>query len=389
MHIDPNLPTLVEIALIILGIGMLLRLFRQPHIVGYLIAGFVIGPAGLGLVKDTHTIASVGAFGVIVLLFFIGMEASPRNLAQHWRIALLGTLLQILISVAAVWLLGQWLDWPLGRIVLLGFVISLSSTAVVLKLLQDSGELNQPAGQKALGILLVQDLAVVPMIIILAAMSGEGSEGRTLLLQLVGGVMVLGMAIWLASRERIHLPFAKAIRDDHEMQVFAALIACFGLGLLTGLMQLSAALGAFLGGMLVSTAKETEWVHRNLEPFRVVLVALFFVSIGMLIDIHFLREHLGQIGWLVALVLLTNTLINALILRLLQTGWRESLYVGALLSQIGEFSFVLASVGVSSRLISDYAYQVTIAVIALSLLVSPLWIGLLRRSLRIASPTPT
>lgn len=215
-------------------------------------------------------------------------------------------------------------DWSLARIVLLGFVISLSSTAV-------------------------------------------------------GATLIVGLGGWLATRERIHLPFSDRLRRDHELQVFAALLSCFGLAFLTGMLQLSTALGAFIGGMLVATARETDWVQHNLEPFRTLFVALFFVSVGLMIDPVFIANHWREIGLLVVAVLITNTFVNAGILRSLDISWRRSLLAGAMLSQIGEFSFILAAAGRQADIITDYAYQTTIAVISISLALSAPWIALVRR----------
>ena len=163
------------------------------------------------------------------------------------------------------------------------------------------------------------------------------------------------------------------------MQVFTALFICFGLALVTGLLELSAALGAFAAGIMVSTAKETQWVHHALEPFRVVFVAIFFVSIGMLVNPAFLLEYWPQVSLLVIAVFLSNTFINATILRASGDSWRDSLYGGALLSQIGEFSFVLAAIGFQASIISQFGYQLVIEVIAISLLLSPAWIMAVKR----------
>jgi CPA2 family monovalent cation:H+ antiporter-2 len=180
------------------------------------------------------------------------------------------------------------------------------------------------------------------------------------------------------------LPF-ETLRKDHEMQVFAAFVACFGLALLTGLLGLSAALGAFVAGILVTAARETQWVHLSLGPFRVVLVAVFFVSIGMLLDLVFLREHWITVCLLVAVTFLANTFINAIAFRSLGRNWNQSLYGGALLSQIGEFSFVLAAVGLEADLIAYTGYQITLAVIFLTLLLSPGWIALVKTLTTLAS----
>jgi CPA2 family monovalent cation:H+ antiporter-2 len=160
--------------------------------------------------------------------------------------------------------------------------------------------------------------------------------------------------------------------------VFTALVLCFGLALITALLGLSTALGAFVAGILVGAAPDTEWVKQTLAPFRVVFVALFFVSVGMLVDLGFVRDEWPVVLLLVALVVVTKTLINAGVLRLLRDPWRQSFYAGALLAQIGEFSFVLAAVGLQAGLLEAFGYQLAVAVISLSLLASPPWIRLVR-----------
>lgn len=387
MHLDPIMPYLVGAILAVLMLGLLLRLFRQPYVVGYLIAGIILGPHGIALIEDEALLGRLGAIGVVLLLFFIGMEVSPRKLLDNWKVAVLGTLLQIVISVGCVWPLGLFLDWPLERIVLIGFVISLSSTAVVLKLLQDWKEFDSKVGQDVLAILLAQDLAVIPMLIVLSMIGGVHEDTGNIWLQLLGaGVMALVVG-YIAIRDTIHLPLSKLLGDDREMQIFAALCICLGLSLLTGMVGLSTALGAFVAGMLIGAAKETQWAHHSLESFRIVFVALFFVSIGMLVDLSFITDHWLQIAVLVMLVVITNTFINGLILKMLGDSWRNSLYAGTLLSQIGEFSFILAAVGIQAHIISDFGYQMTVAVISVSLLISPPWIMLVKFILRRETPT--
>ncbi len=381
MHLDPALPRLVAVILVVLVLGGLLRLLRQPYVIGYLLAGVALGPHGLAWLSDVASTERLGAVGVVILLFFVGMEVHLVKLVERWRVALVGTALQIAGSVAFVAALGLFVSWPFPRILLLGFVISLSSTAVVLKLLGDGGELETPVGQDVVSILLAQDLAIVPMLIALQLAGGQQIEAKALALQVVGGVAFLAALGWLFTREELQLPLVGRVRDDPELQVFTALILCFGLALVTGLLGLSTALGAFLAGVIVSTAKETHWVSERLESFRVVFVALFFFSIGMLIDLGFVREHARVIALLVGGVLVTNTLLNGVILRTLGGEWRTSLYAGALLSQIGEFSFVLAAVGLQTGVVSSFAYQATVATIALSLVVSPPWIALFKRTL--------
>lgn len=375
VHIDPLIPPLVGVIAVVLLLGLLLRAFRQPQLVGYIVAGVVIGPAGLALVTDQGVIEHLGSIGVTLLMFFIGMEVSPRHLLSGWRIAVFGTLFQVIVSVGCIWGIGTWLGWSIPRIVLLGFVISLSSTAVVLKLLQDRNEMESQAGRNVVLILLSQDLIVVPMLMIISLLSGERLVGGQLIRQTIGGAIIIGLAALVVTRPHIRLPFATYIRSDREIQIFAGLLICFGLSYLTGMLGLSAALGAFVGGLVVASAQETDWIRNSLEPFRIMFVGIMFVAIGMLIDPSFFMQYWWQILTLVMGVLVTNTFINAIILRALGSSWHDSLYSGALLAQIGEFSFILASMGFQAGIIEGFSYQMTIAVTSVSLLVSALWIA--------------
>lgn len=378
MHMDPIMPVLVGVIFGILLCGLIITKLRQPTAIGYLLAGIVLGPYGLNVIQDTLTVSRIGEFGVILLLFFVGMEISLPRLVANWKIPIIGTLFQIGLSLACVIAVGSWLDWPWARMILLGFVISLSSTAVIIKVLNDWGELKTDVGQDVLGILLVQDLAIIPMLIAIDLMAGRSLHGTELILQIVGGILVVSLFVGLFIKKSFHLPFAKVLQQDKEMQVFAAMILCFGLSFLTGVFHLSTALGAFVAGILIGAAKETEWVHHSLEPFRIVFLAIFFVAIGMLMDLKFIVRHLATIAILVAAVFLTNTFINAAILRFLKINWRRSLYASSLLAQIGEFSFVIVAVGMQVGIISDFTYQMTLIVISTTLLLSPFWIQLMK-----------
>jgi len=214
MHLDPAMPYLVGAILGILLLGLLLRSMRQPYVIGYLLAGIVIGPHGFALIQDDELLARLGAIGVVLLLFFIGMEVSPRKLVDNWKVAVIGTLLQIVISVGCVLPLGLYLELPVERIVLIGFVISLSSTAVVLKLLQDWKEFDSKVGQNVLVILLAQDLAIIPMLMILAGMGEHHADTGSIWLQIVGSIVIVAIVGYIAVKETIRLPLSKLLRND-------------------------------------------------------------------------------------------------------------------------------------------------------------------------------
>ncbi len=362
----------------IIAIGIILRLLRQPHVITYILAGVLLGPFSLGLVKDYEMIASFGEIGIILLLFFAGSEISVRKLARNLKIPLFGTLLQVGVSVIFATLLGIFLKWSPAKIVLFGFIISLSSTAVVLRLLDEWGELDTKVGQTVLGVLLVQDVIIVPMIVIIGLFAGNFETG-TLALQAAGSVLVALFVYWLFRAEKIAFPFRDLIKRDDELQVFVAIVLCLGFSQLTAFFKLSSALGAFLAGLFVASIEETSIVHKIMHPFRVIFVGAFFVSVGLIINPFFVLENLGKIVPVVLFVFLINTAINSGILLYLGNRFKESVYAGALLSQIGEFSFVLAGTGLSLAIIDSESHDFLMSVIALTLLATPFFIYAIKR----------
>ncbi|KEI36044.1 glutathione-regulated potassium-efflux system protein KefC [Francisella sp. W12-1067] len=361
---------------------MIIKKLKQPYVVAYLLTGILLGPYGINLIEDNHNLARLGEIGVILLLFFAGMEISPRKFAENWQVPVIGTMLQITITTLLVSLVGVALEWSLAKIVLFGSVVSLSSTAVVLKLLHDSGSMRTRLGQNVLGVLLVQDLAVVPMLIIIGFLGGEAPSYSQIVLQIVGGTLVIIIAAIMAIKKSIKLPFIPALGKDDEMKVFAALIICFGMASLTGELGLSSALGAFVGGMIVATVEETEWVGNSLATVKTIFMALFFISIGMLINLKLVFNNLSVFIIFLILIFLINTIINTLIFRALRQRVEEALMGGAMLSQIGEFSFVLITMGYVLNILDNTTYQMSITLVSLSLLFSPLWISIVNTFIR-------
>lgn len=376
MHYDPMLLQVVGALLVILVAALLVRVLRQPHVVGYILAGVLLGPAGFEFFTEYGLVSRMGEIGVVLLLFFIGMETSPKQLVEAWRVTFVGTALQIGASVALMFGIGLWLDWTTPRSVLLGFVLSLSSTAVVLNYLRETGRSRTQLGRDTLGVLLAQDFALIPMLLIVGWLAGRTADAAELTRQGIGAALALALLVWLTLGRNIRLPLARLLRSDRELQVFLAFGLCLGFALIFGLFHLSSAVGAFLAGMLVGESRETKWVHHRLEPFRVMFVALFFVSVGLLVDATFVRENWMLVGALTLAVFVVNTLINTAIFRMLGKDWRYALFAGAHLAQIGEFSFLLAAAGASDGLLGDATHKLVIAVIALSLVLSPAWIAL-------------
>lgn len=366
----------------IVAIGIILRILRQPHVITYILAGIVLGPFSLGLVKDAEVISRMGEIGIILLLFFAGTEISLKTLASNWRMSFFGTGLQVVASVVIAGIIGLFLSWSFPKIVLFGFIISLSSTAVVLRLLTEWDELHTKVGSTVVGVLLVQDILIVPMLIIIGLFSGKVELGR-IGLQIVGTVVVAAFVYWLLRTKKVNFPLHDLFRNDDELQVFLAILLCLGFSQITAFFGLSSALGAFLAGLLISSAEETRLVHKIMHSFRVVFVAVFFVSVGFMINLSYVASRVGEILAVVLAVFFLNTLINSGVLLYLGNCLKESVYAGALLSQIGEFSFLLAGIGLSIGILDSDGSNFVVSVIALTLLLTPFFIFFVKKALGI------
>ena len=378
---EPFLPILAVVAVCVLFVGLIFRSFKQPSVVGYIAAGLLLGPGVFNLINEDSLISQIGSLGVVLLLFFIGMEMDIGNLLKGWKISVAGAIFQVLMTTIVIYLLGFLFGFPIEIVILIGFVISLSSTAVVIKILEEWKELDTNVGRTVVGILIVQDLLVIPMIIIVGLLgsAGGGYNAIQFVGQLVLMLVIFFFVGWMARHRAFKLPFKRDIKKDHELQIFAALTVCFGFAMVTGFTGLSSALGAFLGGLLVSSSGDTKWIKKSVNPLKIVFVALFFLSIGLLIDLGTLFENFWRLAIVVGVILFLNTFINAIILRGLGHSWSESFYAGALLSQIGEFSFVLGATALASGLINELVYDEIVIIIALSLLASPLWIAFFKK----------
>jgi CPA2 family monovalent cation:H+ antiporter-2 len=380
---DQHAGDLTDIA-IVLSIatlsGLALTRLRQPAIVGYILAGVALGPSGLQLIGRSEHLSLLAELGVIMLLFLIGMELSVRALVSVLRVACLCVALQIAAALSFALGLGWLLDKPLPLAILFGFIVSLSSTAVAIKMLEDLGELRTDVGRVTVGVLIAQDLCVVPMLLVLEAL-GQGQRFDIIdIVKIAGAVAVLAAVIWgLNRRQRLSLPAAVSLKGQGDLIPLAALAVCFTAATISGAMGLSAAFGAFLAGLVIGNSTARPVVIRATLPIQTVLLVLFFLSIGLLLDLTFVWENVATVLAWVAVIVLVKTLVNVVALHALGEPWRRAFPAGVIMSQIGEFSFVLAAVGVGSGILDAAGYRLAIAVIAISLLTSPLWQASARR----------
>jgi CPA2 family monovalent cation:H+ antiporter-2 len=354
--------------------GYLSNRLRQPVLLGYLLGGMVVGPAGLGWVKLEGDIEVLATVGVALLLFALGVELSLKDLLRMRRIALGGGTLQILLTI----LLGGGLAYGLGwvatipKAVFLGAVLSLSSTAVVLKSLLDRNEMHSLHGQIMLAILIVQDLAVGIMLAVLPALTRSPEEIGTALLAAVlkallfmGGAILAG--IWLIPR----LIRLLARSGSPELFLLGLLVLCLGVALLTSAIGLGIEMGAFVAGLLVSNVEYADHALDRVLPMRDVFATLFFASIGLLIDPVFLWENAWALLGLVGIVMLGKAAIATSLVRLFGYSLKTALVVGLGINQIGEFSFVLAGVARTANLFTDRVYGLAVGTAAATLLITP------------------
>lgn len=364
------------VTLLIVLFSLVLRKLKQPYIIGYIIIGIIVGDAGFGIIANSEILHYFGEVGIILLLFFVGMEISLPEFKNQWKISLIGTSLQVLLSLGIMLLVGHFMGWNLARSVVLGFVIALSSSAIVIRILEERNIMDSELGKNVLSILLTQDVLLAPLLIITSLMGGQTQSTMSLILLIIGTLFFTATLLYIYWKKDIRLPFSKSIKNDHELQVFVALFFCFGGALLSNLFGLSAALGAFVGGMIMNAGQSTKWIHDTLNPFRVLFISIFFISIGLQIDLSFLQSNWSSLAVALVAVYFTNHILNAIILRLFSSSWKVAFLGGALLAQIGELSFLLSSNAFNLGIINDYAYLFTISLISITLLISPFWIAL-------------
>jgi len=380
--------SITELAIVVVGAmacGLVMRYFRQPILLGYIIAGAVLGPSGFGFVQSREQVQLLAELGVLMLLFFIGMELNLRDFRAVWKVAVLTTAFQIVVAFLGMYLLGLLLDWPLALTVVVGFVVALSSTAVAIKMLEEIGEKRTRVGYVTIGILIAQDLAVIPMILIIGAFHGDGGIGTLAIMRIVISIVFLALMIaYLGKRKRVRLPFAKDIGRNTELTPLAGLAFCFGAAALSGLLGLSASYGAFLAGLVIGNSTLRRAMIHYTEPIQAILLMVFFLTIGLLIDIQYIWANLGTVVMLVLFVAVLKTALNIGLIRATGETWPRAFLSAVLLAQLGEFSFILAAQGLAVAAIDWESHRLLVAVTVLSLMVSPVWLEAARRLHRIA-----
>jgi len=371
---------LLDYVIIILGLSVLVAFVCHqvgvPTIVGFFLTGILAGPHGLGLVKAVHEVEFLAEVGVVLLLFTIGIEFSLNRLLQIKRAVIAGGMLQVSLTLLVVFFVAREMGQPVGEAIFMGFLVALSSTAIVMKLTQERAEIDSPHGRTTLGILIFQDIIIVPMILVTPLLAGatEHLAGISLVL-IAKGIGIIALVIicakWIVPRVLYQITRTRS----RELFLLTIVVICFAVAWLTSSIGLSLALGAFLAGLIVSESEYSHQALGNILPFRDVFMSFFFVSIGMLLDIGFLFQNLGVIVLITGGVLLLKAVIAGGAAVLLGLPLRAAILVGFALSQIGEFSFILSKTGIEYGLLSGGGYQTFLSFSVLSMAATPFIIG--------------
>ncbi len=377
MHQFTIIKEIVIILLVSLPIIYLLKKINVPSILGFLAAGMVIGPYGLHLISDIENIQVMAEVGVILLLFTIGLEVSFGKLVKMRRMLFYAGLLQIVLTISITALIFFLFGIQLNKAVFYGMLISLSSTAIVLKLLQDRGELETPFGRISIVILIFQDLAVVPMLILLPMLSGsENFTPAKILLQLFYAAGAIAVIILLAKFLMPKVLYQLARLKIREAFTVGTILLLLGTAYLTHLIGLSFAIGAFIAGLILSESDFSHQVTADILPLKDAFNSIFFVSIGLLLNLKFVYDYFFLMIALTAGIIILKSSIVLLLVKAMKYPFRIAIIAGLSLSQVGEFSFVLSQSGLSFNLIGHEFYNAFLAASIFSMLLTPLLIKL-------------
>lgn len=380
MHDTINLTEIAFVVLGALGFGLIFQRLKQPAALGYVLAGIMLGPSFLSLIENRDAVNALAELGVLMLLFLIGIELNLRSFRQVWAVSFQCVLLQIFGCFGAIYITSFLFGWSIGTALLIGFIVALSSTAVAVKMLEESGELHSDTGRLTIGILIAQDLLFIPMILIVRGIGSGVFDMMILLKTVLSIVLLLGLVLYLSKKERTHIPLLKTASSSNDILPLLGLFFCFGAAALSGVVGLSASYGAFLAGLILGNTAERQQIIRVTHPVQSILIMVFFLSVGLLLDVDFLMQNIMQIMLLLIILFLCKTALNVGILKLLGQRFSISFLSSLFLAQLGEFSFLLSGVGREVNLLTDNDTKLVISLTVLSLMISPLWMIAARRA---------
>lgn len=372
LHYLESLVILLAVsAFIVFFLGKL----KIPSIVGFLVAGLLMGPSGLHVVQNPKQIETLAEIGVVLLMFAIGLEFSLKNLMTLKKLVFGAGSLQILLTIGFVGLLSYlYLGQPVDRALFDGFLVSLSSTAIVLKMLLDRAEIHTSYGRSSVGMLIFQDLCVVPFMLFVPALAGHGGDGFTIAWTAAKAAIIIATVLLAAHWAVPFLLHHVVSSRSRELFVITILVLCLGTALLTSWFGLSLALGAFLAGVVISESDYSSQAVSDILPFKESFTGLFFISIGMLLNTDIFFSNLGAVAWAVLVILLLKILTVSIAAYAVGQSFSSGIQSGFYLSQIGEFSFVLAVAGLGHGLLDNRLYNIFLSASVITMMITPFMI---------------
>ncbi len=374
MHEQQSLSALALLLAAAAGCGLVMNRLRMPAAAGFILVGMVLGPTGMGLIQTDDSIETLAELGVLMLLFIIGMEMRLAAFSKSLPLALGVTAVTCAIIPTSVALFAYAVHGEVLGGVVIGFMLSISSTAVAMKMIEDSQEKDTPAGRLAVAILVAQDLAVVPLLLITNTLGGEltpkSMMGAGTKLALAFALLAVFIKV-LTKIKSFRFPASEYLLKNFDVGTLGVLGICFAAAAASGLLGLSPALGAFLGGLAVGHSTLRRGALTMAQPVQSILLFVFFLSVGLLIDLHYLVQQVWVIAAALVVVTGGKTVLNFILLSLAGQKFDTAFAASLFLSPVGEFSFVIAAAGLAAHTLSPGGHKLAIAVIAMSLLVSP------------------
>ncbi len=387
-----EIPFLVDIVIILglsVPVSFVCSKLKIPPIVGFLITGVLAGPAGLSLVSAMHQVEVMAEIGVILLLFSIGLEFSFKHLFELRRTVLVGGAIQVGLTILLTAMIAQLFDFSWEKSIFFGFLVALSSTAIVLNQLQASSAIDAPHGRTSLSILIFQDIVIVPMMILTPLLSGNSQLNISYVALLLGKATLLVVFVFVGTRWLIPKIFFQIAKTQlRELFLLSIVFLAFAIAWLTSMIGLSLALGAFLAGLMISESEYSHNAISHILPFRDIFLSFFFVSVGMLLDIRTILNHYEIIIFVLFALIMLKILTSGTAALVLGYPLRTAVFVALALAQIGEFSFVLAKEGYSQALMTEEFYQIFLSVTILTMIFTPFLISIGEYSDRIANFLP-
>jgi CPA2 family monovalent cation:H+ antiporter-2 len=353
-------------------VNLIFTRIRVPTVVGYLLTGIIAGPHLLSLAGEQNEIEVLAQIGVVMLMFTIGMEFSLQHLVKIRKIVFFGGLLQVSVTAGIFFLVSYFYPMNWQSRLFIGFLVALSSSALVMKLLQERSEITSNYGRTVLGILIFQDLLLIPLLLFTNLLANNTINVPKEILSLIVKVVIITGIVYAGNKWILpRLLFLIARTKNQELFLMSIFLICFAIALLTSKLGMSLAFGAFLAGLMISDSEYSHNVFGNFLPIKDIFASFFFVSIGMLLDLSFVSSNFPVVLVSVLLVIVLKTVISGATGFVLGHTLHGTILIGLSLSQVGEFSFILAKMGFDYSILSDFYYQLFLAVAVITIAITP------------------